>query len=228
MKITFIDHSGFAVETEHYILIFDYYKGAVPNFPSNKKLLVFSSHAHGDHYNPMVLSWQDQHPDIHYYLSSDIKVQPTPQITFLDDNVMWHDEDVTIETLDSTDEGVAFIVTVDGHVIYHAGDLHWWTWVGEETPEEYEQMTARFQFEMSKIQGRHFDLAFMILDPRQAERYSWGMNYFMQTVDAPVVFPMHCWGDYSIIEKYCSNPAFASYADKIMKITSPGQVFEIE
>ena len=44
MKITYLDHSGFAVEYKKYVLIFDWYKGKLPEFDSEKEIYVFSSH----------------------------------------------------------------------------------------------------------------------------------------------------------------------------------------
>ena len=32
MKVTYIQHSGFAVEMEDKVLIFDYYRGEIPAF----------------------------------------------------------------------------------------------------------------------------------------------------------------------------------------------------
>ena len=46
MKITFIEHSGFMVEMEHTVLLFDYYHGKIPTFDKNKMLYVFVSHSH--------------------------------------------------------------------------------------------------------------------------------------------------------------------------------------
>ena len=34
MKITYISHSGFAVELENHIFLFDYYKGEIPKWPT--------------------------------------------------------------------------------------------------------------------------------------------------------------------------------------------------
>ena len=41
MKITYLDHSGFAVEYKKYVLIFDWYKGKLPEFDSEKEIYVF-------------------------------------------------------------------------------------------------------------------------------------------------------------------------------------------
>ena len=94
---------------------------------------------------------------------------------------------IEIETLRSNDMGVAFLVKVEGKTIYHAGDLNWWHWNGEpEEDNEYYKKT--FQDEMKYLEGKKIDLAFMLLDPRQEDKYCWGMNYFLEHTDSKVVF----------------------------------------
>ena len=50
MEITYIEHSGVAVETDKKILVFDYYKGQMPEFDNNKSIFCFASHVHEDHF----------------------------------------------------------------------------------------------------------------------------------------------------------------------------------
>ena len=52
MKVTFILHSGYFVELESCCLLFDYWKGDIPQ--SDKPLYVFASHHHEDHFSPEV------------------------------------------------------------------------------------------------------------------------------------------------------------------------------
>lgn len=54
MKITYISHSGFLVETERCYYLFDYYRGELPPLEPEKPILVFASHFHQDHYQPAV------------------------------------------------------------------------------------------------------------------------------------------------------------------------------
>ena len=42
MKVTFIEHSGFMVEMEQNVLLFDYYQGEIPSFDGSKTLYVLS------------------------------------------------------------------------------------------------------------------------------------------------------------------------------------------
>ena len=54
MKVTYIYHSGFLVETANCYYLFDYYLKELPDLDTGKPILVFASHAHPDHYNPAV------------------------------------------------------------------------------------------------------------------------------------------------------------------------------
>ena len=189
MKVTFIEHSGFMVEMEQNVLLFDYYQGEIPSFDGSKTLYVFASHSHADHYDPAIWKLKEQYKDIHYILSDDIKDNEGAVV------MKAHEKKevagIEIETLRSNDMGVAFLVKVEGKTIYHAGDLNWWHWNGEpEEDNEYYKKT--FQDEMKYLEGKKIDLAFMLLDPRQEDKYCWGMNYFLEHTDSKVVFPMHC------------------------------------
>ena len=54
MQITYINHSGFLVETADCYYIFDYYKGELPKLDKSKEVIVFCSHFHPDHFNPKI------------------------------------------------------------------------------------------------------------------------------------------------------------------------------
>ena len=93
MKVTYLFNSGFVVELEKHILIFDYFKGAIDHLDPHKKVYVFSSHRHEDHYNPDIFNFK--HPSITYILSDDIdhdgfKVKP---------HQTYHIDDLSIKTL---------------------------------------------------------------------------------------------------------------------------------
>ena len=51
MKVTYIHHSSFLVETDENYFLFDYFEGELPEFKEDKPLLVFASHRHGDHFS---------------------------------------------------------------------------------------------------------------------------------------------------------------------------------
>ena len=59
MKITYINHSGFLLETKDCYYIFDYYKGELPHLDKEKEVIVFCSHFHKDHFNPQIFEILD-------------------------------------------------------------------------------------------------------------------------------------------------------------------------
>lgn len=201
MKITYLDHSGFAVEYKKYVLIFDWYKGKLPEFDSEKEIYVFSSHSHYDHFDRKIFELENIYPNVRYVLSADITEKPVPsKVWFVIADKEYRIGNLKVQTLHSTDAGVAFLVYVDDRIIYHAGDLNWWHW--EEESEYYnEQMRMDYQKEIHKLKNIRIDVAFVPLDPRQEEQYYWGLDYFMKHTDTELVFPMHMWGHYEVYEK---------------------------
>jgi len=231
MKITYLGHSGFLVETKGHYLLFDYYTGKLPVFLPEKKLAVFVSHSHQDHYNKEIFALQngqnaggirkesvEEGPEngrIVYVLSGDIRRKWAEELVSPGNglvSVKAHETyrlyggGIVIETLRSTDAGVAYLVTVsegsgEKYSFYHAGDLNLWKWPGEAKAHN-NNMEANFRREMERIRGRHFDAAFVPLDPRQEHFAFGGMDIFLETARAEVIFPMHFWKQPEIIREY--------------------------
>ncbi len=231
LKITYIHHSSFCVELESVVLLFDYYKGVIPQFDKNKHILVFVSHSHHDHFNDEIFGLAKLYPRITYILSKDIvsaKVLNKENIIYAAPNTSLNlplsSEQGQCETFLSTDEGVSFLVTVEGKVIYHAGDLHWWAWE-DDTKEEALSMETAFKREIDGLRKREIDVAFLPLDGRLGNHYYLGFDYFMNTTNTKYAFPMHFWKDHSIIEKFRSSDHAKTYQNKIINITEDNQEF---
>lgn len=218
MRVKYLGHSGFLLETESARLLFDYYTGPLPE-KSDKPLYVFASHSHHDHFNPAIFSLEAAA----YILSDDIELRRN-DVIFMAAETERDVDALHIRTLRSTDEGVAFLVKVDGHTLYHAGDLHLWLWGEEDTPEEAETMTRAFRAEMEKLRGESIDVAFLPLDGRQSKEQYWqGLDYAARTLEIEHIFPMHLWGRYEIIAPLKEK----DYGGKIMEIRAEGQEFSL-
>jgi len=234
-KIWYLYHSGFAVQTAGHFLIFDYWKqspkgkglesGVIDTQAlKGQNVIVFASHGHPDHYNRDIRNWGKAIPNLRLVLSDDIKSMPGALM--VGPGEKFSEKDFTVEALKSNDEGVAFVVCIDGLCIYHAGDLNWWHWEGEPD-DENEEMAASYKEQLSKISGRQIDIAFVPVDPRLEEQYAWGVNEFMQTVDARWVVPMHFGSDGSVVDRLLRDDASAGYRDKIISLTERGATAEI-
>lgn len=242
MKVWYLDHSGYAVETGGCLLIFDYFNnepvgegrslangvfdpgawlvqtarhtatGTIP------PVIVFSSHKHGDHFNPLILEWQNTDPAIRYILSHDIPKRHfsgIPKEDILEagnpqdgnesarivrmkahETHSWPDLDLVVHTFKSTDAGVAFWVEIGGKTLYHAGDLNLWFWEGESKAwnnnmkARYTQEIAHIK-EWSALRERTPDVAFLVADPRLSAHWLDGFLQYLRELETKAVFPMH-------------------------------------
>lgn len=228
MKVTYIGHSGFLVESETCYLLFDYYYGELPEMDAEKTVLVFSSHSHKDHYNPEVFDRLKAQKSVCAVLSDDIFKNRVPKEIPCRFVKAWEHlspfHGVWVETLRSTDKGVAFLITIDGSTVYHGGDLNDWIWE-EDTLQEQKTMTGMYRKEIDSLRGRRVDLAFLPLDGRQKRYYDRGMAYFMQTVKPGHAIAMHFWEQPEVIGTF--RQSYPQYADAVIPLTENGQSFII-
>lgn len=232
MKVTYIDHSSFLVETDTYYLLFDYVQGELPKMEMGKNLVVFASHHHGDHFSPLIFDLADQYPDVWYVISNDISKSRIPErfygrLVYLGPNEEMAAAELVVRTYKSTDEGVAFVVEAEGSTIYHGGDLNHWKWIGE--PDSWNQsMGEAYHKELEKMAWEKIDVAFLPVDSRLKEYFCLGADEFMKGVGAKVVFPMHCWEDYTVGARWKELPSAEDYKEGIIEIHEKGAHFFIE
>ncbi len=227
IKVTYLGHSGFLAEVEDMYLLFDYYKGELPKMDPDKKMAVFVSHSHYDHYGKDIFRLRDIFQQIRFILSDDIPAQEEEDVIFVRPNEHREILGLDITTLRSNDEGVAFLVKYKNRTIYHAGDLNWWHWEGEL--EEYNtKMRRSYQSEINKLQKEKIDVAFVPVDPRLGEQYCWGLDCFMKRTETARVFPMHFWETYDIFDRLLLEKCTEDYQDKIVRIDKEGQSFLLD
>lgn len=243
MQVTFLDHSGFLVETDVVTLLFDWWKGELPAMKPGVPLYVFASHRHEDHFNPQIFAldtWKEEvldhgDRDVYFLLGKGVSLdlrrrrlwgispETAGKIRVCQGGQVLSLPQAEIETLTSTDEGVAFLVTLpDGRTVFHAGDLNWWHWEGEDKGWN-RNMEANFKRYIQPLQGRRIDLAMLPLDPRLGEAGFWGPAYFLEKADIRRFLPMHQWGDFDFTRKFLEkHPAFTDLAAPVERT---GQTF---
>ena len=248
MQVIFIHHSCFLVEVDEKVLIFDWFAGdrvegihfggVIPEYEPDTPIYVFASHKHRDHFDMDVLHWADKYSNIHYIFSKDCKMSPhflakhgfstdiRKKITYVNAGVKCHVAGLDIETLRSTDVGVAFYVETNGVHLFHAGDLNNWKWEGAGDLVNG-MMEANYKAQIRRLSGKKIHLAFVPLDPRLGAHQFLGLNYFLKNTDADYIFPMHMWKDYSGIKEFKRQISNSTMSDRIVEITCENQIFEI-
>ncbi len=234
MKITFLYHSAFLVELETCTLLFDWTgERPLPPYDTQKPLYVFSSHHHHDHYTPRIFSLGMD--NVTYILASCIRLSAKRKAGLgIDDRCVHRLRagvtetigDVTVRTIRSNDAGVAFIVCVGETSMFHAGDLNNWYWE-EEAKEWNDRIAAVFRRSLADLQGLAVDVAFLPLDGRLGKAFYWGFHQFMQQITCRLAFPMHCWGDFSVVPRLKELPESKGYRMQVADITGDGQVFDL-
>lgn len=236
MQVTFLDHSGFLAELDSAALLFDWWKGELPAIKPGVPLYVFASHVHPDHFDPRIFTLDDGSREVRFILGHDIKLSSrnlsrwgvSPETAEKCRNLRGGEtlelSGVSVEALPSTDEGEAFLVTADGRTVFHAGDLNWWHWEGEDKGWN-RNMEVNFKKYAEALRGRTIDLAMLPLDPRLGEAGFWGPAYFLETAEIRRFLPMHQWGEFDFTRKFLEkHPAFT---DRVLPVKEPGQVFAL-
>ena len=134
MKLTYLFHSGFVLETDRCLLVFDYWMDPAGVFPtcleSDKPLYVFVSHFHEDHFTRDIFAWRETKKAITYLLSKDIlryrRAKRDEADVWLAKGGRFEDEHLRVWATGSNDSGVSWVVELEGRRIFHAGDLNNW------------------------------------------------------------------------------------------------------
>ena len=252
MTVTYVAHSGFLVEWDGFYSLFDWWKGELPPLDPDKPLLVFASHSHEDHFDPKIFTLSARYPKTRFILSHDIRLATRRweklgmnaelfrRVTSIRvDSVLAAEAGgtpLTIRTIQSTDAGVAFLLSAEGKLVYHAGDLNWWHW--EEEGSLYcANMEMNYRRAIDKLAAAVrdeaadagcepvIDVAMAPMDPRLEDAFDLGVAHLLRRVGVKRLFPMHMWERYDWIDRYCA--AHPADAERIVRIRRDGERFEI-
>lgn len=210
IKVTYLDHSGFALTTPQVIIVFDYFRDPSHALEKlldhNKELPVifFASHHHPDHYNPVIFNLAQNHEHV-YVLSNDIVIQQLHKgvsVAAMSKGDVLENlpGDTKVKAFGSTDEGISFLVTLaDGTTVFHAGDLNDWHWKDSSTEREVQKAENDFKVIVNRLKSEFpaIDVAMFPVDPRQGSGYARGATIFLKEIKVKDFFPMHFQGEHS-------------------------------
>lgn len=239
MRLTYIHHSGFAIETANFTIIIDYYQDSISKnhgvvtdrlLHRPQKLYVLASHGHADHFNPELLKWREERQDITYIFSKDIETASKTtfcDITFIDKDEQYKDDLLQIDAFGSTDLGISFRIKGDDKVIFHAGDLNNWHWNEESTKQEIKEAEEFYLRELNHLAAStpSLDIAMFPVDPRLGKDYMKGADQFLEKIPTQLFIPMHFDTAYdkaaeikNIAEKYKTEVFVPSHRGDIIEV----------
>jgi L-ascorbate metabolism protein UlaG (beta-lactamase superfamily) len=196
--VWYLGHCGYAVRTQDHLLVFDYqesYDGRQhKSLPSQRsladgwidpkeikdlKVRVFVSHSHEDHFDPVIFTWKSVVPDIAYYFGWQASDDPSYHY-LIGPRAELTSGGLAIATINSHHSGVpevAWLVKVDGLVIYHNGDC-----LPNDPASEHDFLKSK--------SGR-IDLAFVFPVSNPGEKYTIQGEDFFRKFSVGAAFPMH-------------------------------------
>lgn len=194
-EVWYLGHCGYAVKTHNHLLIFDYIeleenpsergldKGFVdPLEIRDLNVSVFVTHCHVDHYDEIILNWQNEIKNISYIFGWKVNEEQKSPHNYLEgprDELRLDDMEIyTVNSFHSFVPEVAFLVKVDGLVIYHGGDYQ--GKMGRNAPSN-----AKEDMQYLKTKADAVDLFFI---------GAWTGPPYLQAIKSlqpKVIFPMH-------------------------------------
>lgn len=215
MRLTYLFHSGFAIETERCIVIVDYWIDPTDSvkglLQSDKPVYVLASHHHEDHFNREVFRWKRQKTDIKYLLARDIldnlRADADEADVWFEKGDSWSDGCLKVTAFGSNDCGVSWMLEVDGKRIFHAGDLN--NWYAKFLTDHYRGrkiFSFEFNCEIDPVEDERrflaelddiakatdtFDLVMFPIDGRIGNGYMLGARQFLDRFCVRQLVPMH-------------------------------------
>lgn len=215
MTLTYIFHSGFMLETDEVILVFDCWHDPsdviAKVLNDEKPMYVFASHFHEDHFCRDIFKWRQRNAPTTYILSKDIlrrrRAESSEADVWMGKGAVWNDEHVSVTATGSNDSGVSWIVETGGKRFFHAGDLNNWyaRFLADDTPDavihsiEFDEDVnpvaeeKRFLGELKDIAKKtgSFDIAMFPVDGRIGNGYTRGARQFIERFEVKLFVPMH-------------------------------------
>ena len=166
LPIHYFYNSGWMIETNKHVVVIDFIthtsSGSTLDHLENlirqadsrgKKIIIMVTHDHQDHFDPLIFQLSNNFPGIKYIFGWKYQAEAPITIQTLIAGDSMIQADYIVYTHASTDEGVGFLIEIDGYTIYHAGDHALWAM----------QLLESFtdQLKQIRIKAKHIDLAFL-------------------------------------------------------------------
>ena len=201
MEISYLLNSGFLVQDEKTLLVFDDYEDpagiidAAYDKGDFDRLYIFVTHSHFEHFCTHIRAYAQKTNQ--YIFSSDlkhtkrVKIFPTKKIVYMKHYTEWQDDAIKVWSYDSTDVGTSFLVqTPSGKRIFHAGDFNWWYW-DDDTPENIELAEKIFKRQLKRLNKLEADVALFPVDGRLGASQEKGAIEFAAKTNIKSFVAMH-------------------------------------
>ncbi len=220
--IWYLAHSGWAIRTKNHFLIIDYWERdanhtnaglvnghIVPEELKSEPVAIFASHEHNDHLDRAIFNWQNVLPNATYYLGVDPgqlpeyrrQPEPLPQYVRLRPGVPLNEKGLSVYPIKSDiDQGVGFLIEVDGLKIFHTGDA---VDTSRVTPSRFTQYVDTLKQRFGSVDLLFFPIRGCGFPDLEALKK--GNDYAIAQLQPKAVFPMHAVDSEYELREYADN-----------------------
>jgi len=226
LKITYLFHSGWLIETEREVIVIDYipaegmsldsvvFKKLQQSSAAGKRPYLLITHEHNDHFHKPLLEWRHRLKNLTTILGWKYATSDKEILTLSGRDSLTVGP-LRIVAHPSTDIGSGFLITVGDLVFYHAGDHAAWS------PELKEPFIKEVTFIRSH--AKYIDVVFLPIAQgkfggcKVTENITGGIVDALNILQPRVMFPMHVQCD--------DLSPYKQFVD-LMKGKFPGVTFE--
>lgn len=239
VKIWYTGHSGWAMQFKDKVVIIDYWadgrtkpglglaNGNInPSELIDKKVYVFATHDHSDHYDTTIYAWKDQIKNINYiygFIPEKSEIHQTkgyhgPSYKYIEDHQTAMVDDIKVTSIKSDDTGQGFLLEVNGMKIFHPGDH----------AQFNADIKADYQKEIDFIAERTHDVDIAFL-PVTGCPSSWqkgeimgGFLYVLNKLNPAEVYPMHAYQREYLLKEFAQEAKAKNYKNKVTCLQNKG------
>lgn len=238
-KVTYLDHSGFMVQTSDVIMVFDYYRdparNVVKTLEHNQEtpVVFFFSHNHHDHFNHEVFNLGQNHKRL-YVISNDI----IDREDNLDVPINWMSPGDTIEkqiggikvtAYGTTGNGCSYVVTTsDGKKVFHAGELGEPLSHNDDAPRDIAKFNSKFIHAVNRLSSEQasLDLAMMAVDTVEGPDFAKKTSELLEKINVATFVPYHTDDPSDKACNFTAYPFTKNVSTRMICLTRPGESAE--
>ncbi len=235
-KITYLDHSGFMIQTADVLMVFDYYRDPAhkvsktlehnPDMP----VVFFVSHRHNDHFSHQIWDLGQNHKRL-YIVSNDVdskEVHSDMPVNWMSPGDILEDQlgGIRVKAYGTTGKGCSFAVTTkDGRHIFHAGELGEPISHNDDAPRDIARFNEKFDVAVNRIASSmpSFDLAMMSVNTVDGPDFALGATKFLEKVNVGSFVPYHTNDSSDKACNFAAYPFNKKVETKLVCLTSPGE-----
>lgn len=219
LEIWYLGHCGFAVRSGRKLLVFDYLPergtpSVDPEAPGladgiidpadleGLDVYVFTTHSHSDHFDPVILEWEEEVDGIQYFFGWEAGENPAHHY-LVGPRATQEVDGMEIYTINSHHSGVpevAYLIHLDGRWVYHNGDYR----------QDY---IPDFQYLATLTD--HMDLVFHAGLVNPEWQYTQQGLYLLEHFSPDLFFPIHNGGNEEEGEAFAADVSARGFETEV-------------